>query len=105
MKASKGFLVIVIASCLFGQGFGATFVINNMDSPGEGFNDPVLGSDRLNALTYAADMWGSSILGAYPGETITIDAKMDPLGGSATQAVLGSASPKTFYPGFPISKP
>ena len=56
MKASKGFLIIAIVSCLFAQGSGATFVINNMDGPGEGFNDPVLGSDRLNALTYAADV-------------------------------------------------
>ena len=59
---TKSFLVIAVVGCLFAQGSGATFVISNMDGPGEGFNHPGLGSDRLNALTYAANVWGSLIL-------------------------------------------
>ena len=105
MKAIKAFLIIVILNFFFGQSFGATFVINNLDGPGEGFNDPVLGSDRFNAITYAANLWGNCILNAFPDETITIDARMDPMGGSETQAVLGSSSPKTFYSNFGSSDP
>ena len=31
------------------------------DSPGEGFNDPVLGESRRAALQYAGDIWGDLI--------------------------------------------
>jgi len=87
------------------EALGVLFSINNLDGPGEGFNDPVLGSARLDALTYAANIWGDALAEAYPGETITIDAKMDPLGGSETRATLGTSSPKTFYSDFSSSDP
>ena len=69
MKPSKGFLIIAILGCLSAQCFGVAVVINNLDGPGEGFNDPVLGADRLSAITYAANVWGDTILEAYLGET------------------------------------
>jgi hypothetical protein len=78
----------------------ATIVIINNDGPGEGFNDttpaaPVggnpgttLGQQRLNAFQYAANLWGQSLASAV---TIEVEAQMDPLFCSPTQAVLGSA--------------
>lgn len=78
----------------------ATIVINNNDGPGEGFNDPTavspvggnpgttLGAQRLNAFTYAADLWGALLQSSV---TIEVDAEMNVLFCSPTQAVLGSA--------------
>jgi len=78
----------------------ATFVINNQDSPGEGFNDPTpvapvggntgttLGQQRLNLFQKAAETWGAAIESAVP---IIIQARFDPLSCDAGSAVLGSA--------------
>jgi len=56
----------------------ATFVINNLDGPGEGFNDPTpvapvggnngttLGQQRLNLFEKAAAIWGAAIESAVP---------------------------------------
>lgn len=87
----------------------ATINIINMDGPGEGFNDttpvtPVggnpgttLGQQRLNAFTYAANLWGSRLASAV---TIDVEAAMDPLFCNATSAVLGSAGATTVHRDF-----
>jgi len=79
---------------------GATFIINNMDGPGEGFNDPTpaapvggnpgatLGQQRLNAFQRAAEIWGGAIESDVP---IIIEAALDPLSCDAGSAILGSA--------------
>src|SRR5262245_6634912 len=36
-----------------------TVDIQVIDEPGGGFNDPVLGPARLNAMRFAAGVWGS----------------------------------------------
>jgi len=78
----------------------ANFVINNLDGPGEGFNDttpvaPVggndgttLGQQRLNLFQKAAEIWGAAIESAVP---IIIQAQFDPLTCNAVSAVLGAA--------------
>jgi hypothetical protein len=78
----------------------ASFVINNQDGPGEGFNDltpvaPVggndgttLGQQRLNLFQKAAEIWGAAIESTVP---IIIQASFDPLSCNAGSAVLGSA--------------
>jgi hypothetical protein len=78
----------------------ASFVINNLDGPGEGFNDttpvaPVggnngttLGQQRLNLFQKAAEIWGAAIKSTVP---IIIQANFDPLSCNASSAVLGSA--------------
>jgi hypothetical protein len=98
-------LIVVAATCLMlliglPQAEGATFVINNLDGPGEGFNDPTptspvggnpgttLGQQRLNAFQRAAEIWGGSIESAVP---ISIEAALDPLSCDAGSAILGSA--------------
>ena len=62
------------------------------DSPSEGFNDPALGSARRRSFEAAASVWSRRLPGTVP---IDISASFDPLGGSATRAVLGRAGPST----------
>lgn len=80
----------------------ATLTIVNLDSPGEGFNDPTpvapvggnpgttVGQQRLNLFQRAADIW-DAILGSTV--EIRIEANFDPLSCTATSAVLGAAGP------------
>ncbi|MCB1052335.1 MAG: DUF11 domain-containing protein [Acidobacteria bacterium] len=82
----------------------AVITIQNLDGPGEGFNDtrsaaPVggnsgttLGEQRLNAFSYAANIWGAYLTSNVE---VVIEAKFDPLTCSSTSAVLGAAGPKT----------
>jgi hypothetical protein len=88
----------------------ASIVINNINDPGVGFNDttPVapiggntgttLGQQRLNAFTYAANIWGQTLTSAVP---IAINARFTPLTCTATGAVLGSAGATQIFGGFP----
>lgn len=98
----------------------ATINIQNNDGVNEGFNDPTpaapvggnlgvtIGQQRLNAFTYAANIWGACLQSVVP---IVIRAQMDPLPCNASSAVLGSAGafsvwrdfagaplPATWYP-------
>jgi len=78
----------------------ASFLIDNQDGPGEGFNDPTpvapvggnngttLGQQRLNLFQKAAEIWGAAIQSTVP---IIIEASFDPLSCNAGSAVLGSA--------------
>jgi len=92
--------VLVLCLCAASPVPAATFMINNLDGPGEGFNDatpvaPVggnngttLGQQRLNLFQKAAEIWGAAIQSAVP---IVIQANFDPLSCNASSAVLGSA--------------
>lgn len=87
----------------------ATIVIQNNDGAGEGFNDPAaftpvggnnavtLGQARLNAFTYAANLWGGCL---NSNVTITIRAQMDPQTCTPTSATLGSAGATTVHRDF-----
>jgi hypothetical protein len=82
----------------------ASIVVNNMDGPGEGFNDPTpvapvggnngttLGQQRLNLFQKAAEIWGATIQSDVP---IIIQANFDPLTCDAGSAVLGAAAAVT----------
>jgi len=88
----------------------ATFIINNVDGPGEGFNDQTpttsvggnngttLGQQRLNLFQKAADIWGAVIHSDVP---IIVQASFDPLSCDSNSAVLGSAGATTLYRDFP----
>ena len=94
---------------LAGASHAATIVIQNIDGAGEGFNDPTpaapvggnpgttLGAQRLNAFTYAANLWGARLSSPV---TITVQAKMDPQTCTSTSAVLGSAGATTVHRDF-----
>jgi hypothetical protein len=78
----------------------ATITIVNVNAPGAGFNDPTplppvggnpgltLGAQRLNAFTYAAGIWGSTL---DSNVEIFIQASFVGLTCTPTSAVLGSA--------------
>jgi len=95
-------LLPVLLACLAAPPplWAATFVINNQDGPGEGFNDPTpvapvggnpgttLGQQRLNLFQKAAATWGTAIESNVP---IVIQASFDPLSCNASSALLGAA--------------
>ena len=92
--------VLLVCLAVAPQVPAATFVINNLDAPGEGFNDPTpvapvggnngttLGQQRLHLFQKAAEIWGAAIESAVP---IIIQAQFDPLSCNAGSAVLGAA--------------
>jgi len=83
-----------------GGSIAATITIVNIDGAGEGFNDPTpfvpvggnpattLGQARLNAFTYAANLWAACL---QSNVTIRVNAKMDPQTCTPSSAILGSA--------------
>ncbi|HPF69054.1 MAG TPA: FlgD immunoglobulin-like domain containing protein [Candidatus Krumholzibacteria bacterium] len=87
----------------------ATFIIENGDGAGEGFNDPTpwtptggnpattLGQARLNAFQYAADLWGQLV---SSNVVIKVDAAMDVLTCTPSSAVLGQAGTQTVHRNF-----
>ncbi|MFQ5515417.1 MAG: hypothetical protein ACE5FG_13415 [Myxococcota bacterium] len=87
----------------------ATLTVLNLDSAGEGFNDPTpvtpvggnmgttLGEQRLIAFRHAATLW-SAVLSS--DVEIKIGARFDPLPCSASEAVLGQAGPQNLWRDF-----
>jgi len=98
----------------------ATFVVNNRDPAGVGFNDPTpaspvggntgttLGQQRQIAFQYAANIWGKALDGTVP---IVIDAMFAPLDCSGGLITLGHARaqrllasvPGNVIPGLPTN--
>lgn len=100
-------------ACVFGAGHARaalTIVINNLNDPGVGFNDttevePVggnagttLGQQRLNAFTYAANIWGANLTSTQP---VIINAQFSSLSCNAGTGVLGSAGATSIFRNFP----
>jgi hypothetical protein len=102
--------VLVLAGAAALPASATTFVINNVDGPGEGFNDttptaPIggntgatLGQQRLNLFQKAAETWGAAIDSDVP---IIIQASFDPLTCDSSSAVLGSAGATQIIRDFP----
>lgn len=87
----------------------ATIIINNINAPGVGFNDPTpatpiggnpgttVGEQRLIAFTYAANIWGATLTSSVP---IIINAQFTALTCTATSGVLGSAGATSIFRDF-----
>ncbi len=87
----------------------AVIVVDNLDLPGEGFNDPTpatpvgsnpgttRGQQRLNAVQYGADLWGSILASDV---TILVAARFDRLSCTSTSAILGQAGATTLHRDF-----
>jgi hypothetical protein len=100
-------LVLAAAVSAAGPARALDIVIENLDGPGEGFNDatpvsPVggnsgttLGEQRLVVFQTAADIWESILQSPSTDVTITVNATFDALSCDASSAVLGSAGPIT----------
>ena len=96
----------------------ATIVIDVLDGPGEGFNDPgapnsasaaggnagtTLGDQRFVAFAYAADIWAGLL---DSSQAIVVGATFDPLLCEASTASLGAAGTNTVhrdFTGAPVS--
>ena len=77
---------------------GSTFVLVNVDGPGEGLNDPTpisakggnsatsLGEARLQAVELAVALWANLLTSEVP---IRVEVQFDPMGGTESSAVLG----------------
>lgn len=116
MKSNKQTCLTLVAALALACGAvgsaqaAATIVINNLNAPGVGFNDPTpalpvggntgttLGQQRLIAFSYAANIWGANLTSSVP---IVINAQFRPLACTATSAVLGSAGATQVFAGFP----
>ncbi|MFQ5755182.1 MAG: CFI-box-CTERM domain-containing protein [Acidiferrobacterales bacterium] len=102
-------LLLALLSTAGAYASAATITLINSDSPGEGFNDPIpvapvggnagttLGQQRVNAFQHAANILAGLLNSPVQ---IRIDTTMDPLGGSATSALLGSAGPTFVFRDF-----
>jgi len=92
----------------------ATFVLNNIDAPGAGFNDtkpatPVggnngttVGQQRLNVFKYALELWGKAIDSTVP---IVVEASFPTFDCATGATLLGqahAASVEYSTSGFPI---
>jgi hypothetical protein len=106
LASLAAFIIFAFSSSAFGA---ATIVIQNVDNPNVGFNDPTprapiggnpgttLGQQRLNAFQFAANIWGATLNSTT---TITIRANWEPLDCTANSAVLGAAGAVSLYSGF-----
>lgn len=104
MKARYFALLALLAGSLTASSAHATFVIVNLDSPNEGFNDtttvaPVggnpgttVGQQRLNVFNKAGEIWDLILNSTVP---IRVRAAFDPLSCGVSSGVLGSAGPMT----------
>lgn len=91
----------------------ANVVLNNVDPPGLGLNDPTpvspvggnpgltVGEQRINAFQAAADQWGATL---QSDVTIIIQASFVPLSCGPTSGVLGAAGPLRIH-GFGAPSP
>ncbi|MCB1056063.1 MAG: peptidase [Acidobacteria bacterium] len=88
----------------------ANIIINNVDAPGVGFNDPTpvapiggntgvtLGEQRLIAFQFAADIWGGTL---DSDVDIVVQATFQPLNCTPTSGTLGSAGTIQIFSDFP----
>src|SRR5262245_14100527 len=99
----------LFAVLVTGRAQAALIVVDDVDLPGTGLNDetpvsPVggnpgttLGQQRLNALQYAADIWGSILASDVP---IHFAASFSPLSCESTNATLGGAGTTALHRDF-----
>lgn len=105
-KSVRWGFAIVLACGAAAQAATVSFVADySNEGANEGFNDPTLGAQRKTAFQYALNLWGNRLQSSYSGETIRVLATFDPLGGTASSAVLGAAGTASFIREFGSSNP
>jgi hypothetical protein len=104
-------LAVVVAAglTLSASADAARFNVNNVDPPGQGFNDPTpavpvggntgktLGEQRRIAFAYALQIWGNTLESNVP---IVVQGSFRPLFCDASSAVLGSAGTLQIFSDF-----
>src|SRR5262249_393688 len=68
-------VAVVAAFCLaiVSPARAITFQFNVLDPAGQGFNDPALGPQRLTALQFAGQYWGTLLPNTFAGETVNVN--------------------------------
>lgn len=103
MRRQRTCFTACFVLCVSALSFGsANIIINNVDAPGIGFNDPTpatpvggnpgttLGEQRLNVFQFAADLWGATLTSDVD---IVVRATFQPLFCTPTSGTLGAAGP------------
>ncbi len=72
-------------------------VLRVQDAAGQGFNDPTLGPQRLQAMQLAADFWGSRLASSV---TINVDVRFRDLDCGSNGAVLAQAGVRFIFHSF-----
>lgn len=110
MRGVSAALGAVALACSMPVFSAATIQIVNINTAGEGFNDPTpvapvgnntgttLGAQRLNAFQHAANIWGARLTSTV---TIVVHASFEPLSCTATSGILGSAFAAYIWRDFP----
>ncbi|MGB5345662.1 MAG: PA domain-containing protein [Woeseia sp.] len=109
-KQNKKFLALcasAVCALSFSQlASAANVVLNNVDPPGLGLNDPTpaapvggnngatVGEQRLNVFQAAVNKWGATLVSDV---TIVVQASFSPRPCSATSGVLASAGPLQIF--------
>ncbi len=96
-------LLVLLLATLPQAEAAVTFNVTYVDGAGEGFRDPVLGPPRRTAFEFALNHFGTLVDGAV---AVQVQARFDPLGGTAVSATLGFAGPVTAsqnFPGAPVA--
>jgi hypothetical protein len=76
------------------------------DGPGQGFNDPVLGPQRLSAMRSAARIWGRFFVASFPGETVHVLVQMVPtLDGFGAKTTVSATSVSTGVGDVTVQRP
>ena len=109
-RALRGLLCAVLLSVpAAGAHAASTFVLVNLDAPGEGLNDPTpisprggnpgvtLGEARLRAVELATFTWANVLSSDVP---IVVEVQFEPLGGDESWAVLGLGGASSVFRDF-----
>lgn len=118
-RTGAALLAAIGAAGAAGAASAASFVVNNLDPPDLGFNDPTpaapvggnpgttVGEQRQIAFQFAADVWGKVLESPVP---IVVDAHFAPLqcsggliilGHARAQSLVASVPPRNTVPGLP----
>ncbi|HET6145926.1 MAG TPA: PA domain-containing protein [Polyangia bacterium] len=118
-RTTAAWLAAIVAGAAARDSAAATFIVNNLDPPGLGFNDATpatavgdnpgvtVGEQRQIAFQFAADVWGKVLDSPVP---IVVDAHFAPLectggliilGHARAQTIVASVPPRDIIPGLP----
>lgn len=109
-RAARALAAAVLGSALAMPAMAARMVLNNVDVPGVGFNDPTpatpvggntgttVGQQRLIAYQRALDLWGKTL---HSHATIVVQGSFARLGCDAASGTLAQAGALQIFSDFP----
>jgi PA domain len=110
MKLMKTLVAGLVGCCIVGTASAANMVLNNVDAPGIGFNDPTpaapvggnagtsIGAQRLIAYKRALELWGKTLASDV---TIVVQGSFARLSCTANSGTLAQAGANQIFSDFP----